>query len=96
MLLSEEDMVDDLLSMVTSTQQQYSQAPQLMPFIIVPLRDNRLLLGDRVIEPNTPCTVVNGSNRMTDCVFLSTTLGDREIREKKKEPEVANGGEDDE
>lgn len=87
-LLKEDDMIDDLLFMSHKTKQLCEKCNVPPVCTVVPLSNNRLLLNDHVIYPNTPCNVRNGGSKMYDCVFLSTVVKEKEMKEKKKEPEV--------
>lgn len=86
--LTEEEMIDDLFQMVRSTKEVCAKSNVEMPCVVIPLSNSRLLLNDHVIYPNTPCTLLNGNTRMTDCVFVATSVKERELKEKKKDPEV--------
>ena len=90
-LLSEEEMVDDLQMMAAATQALYPVTGIPKVISAAPLSGNRLLLNDKVIEPNTPCTLRNGNNWIRNCVFLSTIVKEKENKEKRKDPEVGNG-----
>ena len=83
-------MVNDLQMMAASTKALYNNIG--IPKIIsaATLSGNRLLINDRVIEPNTPCTLRNGNNLIRNCVFLSTIVKEKENKEKRKEPEVGD------
>lgn len=81
-------MIDDLLYMSHSTK-QLCQDCDISPICtVVPLSNNRLLLNDHVIYPNTPCTVRTSRSERFEGVFLSTVVKEKEVKEKKKEPEV--------
>ena len=67
-------MVSDLIYMICNTRQSYQQDPSLVPAIAIPLSNNRLLLNDYIILPETPCTLMIGNSRTTNCVFLSTII----------------------
>ena len=75
--------MDDLLSMSKFTQPLHEDI-----HVVAPLSNNRLLLNNHVIYPNTPCTVRNNSQFIHNCVFMSTMVKEKEVKEKKKEPEV--------
>lgn len=86
--LKEEEMIDDLLLMARSTKQlcdKYNLPPVCTA---APLSNNRLLLNDHVIYPNTPCSLRNGPQRSVGCTFVSTMVKEKEVKEKRKEPEV--------
>ena len=84
-------MVDDLQMMAAATQALYPVTGIPKVISAAPLSGNRLLLNDKVIEPNTPCTLRNGNNLIRNCVFLSTIVKEKENKEKRKDPEVGNG-----
>ena len=84
-------MVDDLQMMAAATQALYHVTGIPKVISAAPLSGNRLLLNDKVIEPNTPCTLRNGNNLIRNCVFLSTIVKEKENKEKRKDPEVGNG-----
>lgn len=67
-------MVSDLIYMIGNTRQSYQQDPSLIPAIAIPLSNNRLLLNDYIILPETPCTLMMGNSKTTNCVFLSTII----------------------
>ena len=67
-------MVSDLIYMIGNTRQSYQQDPSLVPAIAIPLSNNRLLLNDHIILPETPCTLIMGNSKTTNCVFLSTII----------------------
>ena len=67
-------MVSDLIYMIGNTRQSYQQDPSLVPAIAIPLSNNRLLLNDYIILPETPCTLMMGNSKTTNCVFLSTII----------------------
>lgn len=67
-------MVDDLLFMIRKTREIVS--PRIQS-IAIPLSDNRLLLDDHVIYPNTPCTVVINKVQTEGCFYVSTTIKER-------------------
>ena len=67
-------MVSDLIYMIGNTRQSYQQDPSLVPAIAIPLSNNRLLLNDYIILPETPCTLMMGNSKITNCVFLSTII----------------------
>lgn len=81
-------MIDDLLFMSHNTKQLCDQCQVPPVCTAVPLSNNRLLLNDHVIYPNTPCTLRIGATKMYGCVFVSTVVKEKEFKEKRKEPEV--------
>ena len=89
-MLPEEDMVNDLQMMAAATKKLYHATGMPKVLSAAPLSGNRLLVNDRVIEPNTPCTLRNGNNMIRNCVFLATIVKEKENKEKRKEPEVGN------
>lgn len=89
MLLKEDEMIADLIMMSHSTQEMCRQLNIPAPCTVAPLSYNRLLLNDHVISPKTPCSIRTGGMKMVDCEFLwSTVVKEKEMKEKKKEPEV--------
>lgn len=85
--LKEEEMIEDLLHMAHDTREMCKKQGLPSVCVTVPLSGNRLLLNDHVIYPNTPCLVRNGSSGARECVFVSTTVKDKDLREKRKDPE---------
>ncbi|OAO13788.1 hypothetical protein AV274_4463 [Blastocystis sp. ATCC 50177/Nand II] len=85
--LDEESIVDDLLFMAHDTMELYAKERVEMPTITAPVSYNRLLLNDRVIFPNTRCTLYSNGSKMCDCTFVSTIVKEKETKEKRKEPE---------
>lgn len=77
-------MVDDLQMMAAATQALYHVTGIPKVISAAPLSGNRLLLNDKVIEPNTPCTLRNGNNLIRNCVFLSTIVKERRIRRRER------------
>ena len=85
--LDEESIVNDLLFMAHDTIEVYAKEQVEMPTITAPVSYNRLLLNDRVICPNTRCTLYSNGSKMCDCTFMSTIVKEKETKEKRKEPE---------
>ena len=83
--LKEEEMIEDLLHMAHDTREMCKKQGLPSVCVTVPLSGNRLLLNDHVIYPNTPCLVRNGSSGARECVFVSTTVKDKDLREKRKD-----------
>lgn len=76
-----------LLFMAHDTMELYAKERVEMPTITAPVSYNRLLLNDRVIFPNTRCTLYSNGSKMCDCTFVSTIVKEKETKEKRKEPE---------
>ena len=85
--LDEESIVNDLLFMAHDTIGLYAKEHAEMPTITAPISFNRLLLNDRIIFPNTRCTLYNNGSKMCNCTFMSTIVKEKETKEKRKEPE---------
>ena len=82
-------MITDLIMMSNSTQQMCKQLNIPAPCTVAPLSYNRLLLNGHVISPKTPCSIRIGGTKQYDCEFLwSTIVKEKEMKEKKKEPDV--------
>ena len=86
--LSEDEMVSDLQYMAHCTMQLCDRVGIPHICVAAPLSGNRLLLNEKVIEPNTPCILRNGNNVIRNCVFSSTIVKEKDNKEKRKEPEV--------
>ena len=56
--------------------------------VVVPLLRNILLLDDHILYPNTPCTLYCKGVKMHDGYYHSTTIRERDGKERKKEDEV--------
>ena len=85
-------MIEDLLHMAHNTRVMCEKQGLPSVCVAVPLSGNRLLLNDHVIYPNTPCLVRSGSSSARECVFVSTTVKDKDLREKRKDSESGSNG----
>ena len=88
-VLPESEIVDDILHMADETMKLYEQEKLTPTPIVAPLSHNRLLLNNRIINPDTPCTLYSNGSKVADCTFLSTVVKEKENVEKRKEPEVS-------
>ena len=86
--LPEDDIANDLLYMANDTIQLYEREKKKSIPIVSPLSQNRLLLNNRIITPDTPCVLYSNGNKVADCIFVSAMAKEKENTEKKKEPEV--------